>query len=490
MFISTVRYFNENPDYSEIRSLLHTSLPIARGAAAVLNLCSAFLLLPMCRNLISLARRIRFLKRVIPFDDHIEFHKIIACSIVFWTGVHIIAHFFNFIHFYDITGVTPESLAVLSGPGYTGQVVTVILFLIVTSSLESVRKTGFEIFWFTHHLMIVWFAFMLLHGTFGFVKKNDGTPTGANFWKWWLGSAVVYFIDRVCLRYIPSMTVSTRISKVVLHPSNVIELQILKQSTNNNINPGQYVFICIPELARFEWHPFTLTCAPEDPYLSVHMRVVGDWTRAVSKRLGCDDLNNNSIILGDDAVKFLPKIYVDGPFGASSEDVFDYEVAICVGAGIGVTPFASILKSIYYKALDPNTYLKLRQVYFIWTCRDKEAFEWFHDLLVALESDESISGLIEIHSYMTGSFKPNEIENLHNNSNLEDGLTGLKTGTKYGRPNWPELFARVGKTHPGADVGVFFCGPRPLSDTLLRHCNEFTDSTVNGAKFYFHKENF
>ena len=42
------------------------------------------------------------------------------------------------------------------------------------------------------------------------------------------------------------------------------------------------------------------------------------------------------------------RVAVDGPFGTASEDVFDYEVDILVGAGIGVTPFASVLKDIWY----------------------------------------------------------------------------------------------------------------------------------------------
>lgn len=33
----------------------------------------------------------------------------------------------------------------------------------------------------------------------------------------------------------------------------------------------------------------------------------------------------------------MPKIKVDGPFGAPAEDVFRSEVAVLVGAGIGVT---------------------------------------------------------------------------------------------------------------------------------------------------------
>ena len=41
------------------------------------------------------------------------------------------------------------------------------------------------------------------------------------------------------------------------------------------------------------------------------------------------------------------RVAVDGPFGTASIDIFKYQAAICVGAGIGVTPFASILKSIW-----------------------------------------------------------------------------------------------------------------------------------------------
>lgn len=40
---------------------------------------------------------------------------------------------------------------------------------------------------------------------------------------------------------------------------------------------------------------------------------------------------------------------VDGPYGAASEEVFDSKYAVLVGAGIGVTPFASVLQSIRYQ---------------------------------------------------------------------------------------------------------------------------------------------
>lgn len=45
--------------------------------------------------------------------------------------------------------------------------------------------------------------------------------------------------------------------------------------------PGQYTFIKIPAVAASEWHPFTITSAPGDPFIRVHIRVVGDWTESL-----------------------------------------------------------------------------------------------------------------------------------------------------------------------------------------------------------------
>lgn len=41
---------------------------------------------------------------------------------------------------------------------------------------------------------------------------------------------------------------------------------------------------------------------------------------------------------------------MDGPYGEGHQDWDKYEVAIMVGGGIGVTPFASILKDIVFKS--------------------------------------------------------------------------------------------------------------------------------------------
>ena len=45
--------------------------------------------------------------------------------------------------------------------------------------------------------------------------------------------------------------------------------------------PGQYTFVCVPAVAIHEWHPFTISSAPGNSVVSVHIRVVGDWTTAL-----------------------------------------------------------------------------------------------------------------------------------------------------------------------------------------------------------------
>ena len=177
----------------------------------------------------------------------------------------------------------------------------------------------------------------------------------------------------------------------------------------------QYIFLCCPEVSIWQYHPFTLTSAPEEDYISVHIRCVGDFTKALGRTLGCDfekrggdKKGDGSAVIGvnkqssgDDVDpkirKVLPRVYIDGPFGSASEDVFKYEVAVLVGAGIGVTPFASILKSIWYRMNYPQQKTRLRKVYFFWVCRDFGSFEWFRSLLLAIEAQD-MSNRIEIHT--------------------------------------------------------------------------------------------
>ena len=78
---------------------------------------------------------------------------------------------------------------------------------------------------------------------------------------------------------------------------------------------------------------------------------MGDFTGALAKACGCDfdkkgaEKDGGGKVIGTSANpplnRVLPRIMVDGPFGSASEDFLNYETVLLVGAGIGVTPFAS-----------------------------------------------------------------------------------------------------------------------------------------------------
>jgi hypothetical protein len=211
------------------RSVLGEGLPMARGAANVINLNCALILFTVCRNLISAVRG-TVLGRIIPFDKNITFHIWIAYSIVFWTMVHVIAHYVNYLNVSKAFPTTAELLSLTSGPGWTGQVISVVFFLMVTSALEAVRRKYFEMFWITHHLFIVFFGGLLLHGSYCFIKADSGDPCrgGPQFWKWWIASGIAYLVERLYREYRGRLP--TKISKVVQHPSKVVELQFKKDT--------------------------------------------------------------------------------------------------------------------------------------------------------------------------------------------------------------------------------------------------------------------
>ena len=45
-----------------------------------------------------------------------------------------------------------------------------------------------------------------------------------------------------------------------------------------NYQPGDYIFLKIPAIAKYEWHPFTISSSPEQDFLGLHIRSVGTWT--------------------------------------------------------------------------------------------------------------------------------------------------------------------------------------------------------------------
>ncbi|CAG8478625.1 10071_t:CDS:2 [Ambispora gerdemannii] len=509
-------FFKDN--LQNAREVFGITFPIARSAALVLHVDAGMILFPVCRNLISLIRSTP-LNNVIPFDKNITFHKAIGYSILIFTIIHTVSHWVNFYKLTMANGggiIMFLKLNFVTGPGITGYVMLFCLLIMVISSHEKARHSHFNRFWYLHHLFIPFFAAWSFHGAFCMIKP-DRPPYCkdiASFWKYWIASGTIYISERI-LREIRARQ-KTYVSKVIMHPSKVVEIQIKKEHISTKA--GQYIFLCCPEVSLWQWHPFTLTSAPEEDFISIHVRVVGDFTRALAEKLGCNfeeeekikkitaknSKNHNTLankpgylsgVSGIDISprnpeiqKVLPRVLIDGPFGSASEDVFKFEIAMLVGAGIGVTPFASILKSIWYRVNYPTKSTKLRKVYFFWICRDYGALEWFQSLLSAIE-EQDIEQFIEIHAYLTGRLRHSEVRNVmvQDDGGERDAITGLRAPTHFGRPNWDKIFSNLRAKHPATDIGTFFCGPKALGKQLHNKCNLWTQGFEEGTRFFYGK---
>ncbi len=196
----------------------------------------------------------------------------------------------------------------------------------------------------------------------------------------------------------------------------------------------------------------------------------------------------------DTKEKPMERISIDGPYGTCAEDIFKYSTVVLIGAGIGVTPYSSILKHVWYMA-SRNMDIKLKKIYFFWICASIDTFEWFGHLLYDLEQKmkrKADMTLLEYRLYLTRGWTLKEAKQIAaNDGDEKDLFTGLEQKTHYGRPNFEVFFQDIEKknkqTGSKEDVGVFFCGPAGLNKDLHRLCNKYSSENAN---FVYNKESF
>ncbi len=74
---------------------------------------------------------------------------------------------------------------------------------------------------------------------------------------------------------------------------------VLKRPQHFKFRPGDYIFVNIPEIAMFEWHPFTISSAPEESNeISLHIRVVGHWTNKLYEYFESEQKRLQAVVEG------------------------------------------------------------------------------------------------------------------------------------------------------------------------------------------------
>ncbi|KAK7330292.1 hypothetical protein VNO77_24482 [Canavalia gladiata] len=494
-------------------------LPTAKGAAETLKLNMALVLLPVCRNTITWLRKHRPINSVIPFNDNINFHKVIAGGIVVGVmlhgGTHLACDFprisesdksifrqtiasgfgYHQPTYIEILGTTE----VASGIGMV--VLMAIAFSLATKwprrrstvlpvSLQ--RVTGYNTFWYSHHLFVLVYVLLIVHSMFLFLTDKLMEKTT---WMYIAFPVLLYAGERI-FRAIRSGSYEVDILKASLYPGKVLYLKMQKPQ-GFKYQSGMYIFLQCPQISPFEWHPFSLTSGPQDDYLSVHIRTLGDWSYQIYA------LFQEAVLSG---LQGCPKLYIDGPYGSASQDHVKYDILVLIGLGIGATPFISILKDVF-KGLQTTQidHSGLREcnltkgplkAYLYWITREQNSFDWFRDVMKEISNSTKKQSVVEMHNFLTSVHPEGDVRSallsviqaLHLAKNGIDIVSRTPIHTHFARPNWFNIFSRLARKHRGAKIGVFYCGSSKLARELKKLCTKFSTKTT--TRFVFHKENY
>lgn len=174
----------------------------------------------------------------------------------------------------------------------------------------------------------------------------------------------------------------------------------------------------------------------------------------------------------------MPRLLIDGPYGAPAQDYKNYDVILLVGLGIGATPLISILKDVLNN-IKQNQDLEegmvesgvkdnkrkpfaTKRAYFYWVTREEGSFEWFKGVMNEVAENDR-EGVIELHNYCTSVYEEGDarsalitmLQSLHHAKNGVDIVSGTRVKTHFARPNWRNVFKHATIKHPDQRVGKY-----------------------------------
>ncbi|KAK8604697.1 hypothetical protein V6N13_099628 [Hibiscus sabdariffa] len=258
----------------DVYKVMGNCVCFAKGAAETLKLNMALILLPVCRNTITWLRNKTKLGVVIPFDDNLNFHKVIAVGISIGVGIHGIAHLA--CDFPRLLHATPDKYEPMKQyfgeqaksywhfvehvEGITGVVMVVLIAIAFTLAAPCFRRgqmnlpkplkklTGFNAFWYSHHLFIIVYTLLVVHGIKLFLTKKWYKKTT---WMYLAVPVILYSCERLT-RLLRSSIKAVTIQKVAVYPGNVLALH-MSRPHGFRYKSGQYMFVNCAAVSPFEW---------------------------------------------------------------------------------------------------------------------------------------------------------------------------------------------------------------------------------------------
>ncbi|CAG9783561.1 unnamed protein product [Diatraea saccharalis] len=179
LFYNTFLHYLNGRQFYHLRRILGLGLCISRGTATVLNLCSALVLLPLCKKLNQVLYHL--LSYLCPglffywLERAKSFHMTVAMTLVLFAVIHSISHFINMWNFsrgYDDERVALNFatyrnenpfVLLLTVAGLTGVSMLLIIISMGLTSLRVVRRNYYNAFWYTHQLFFLFLVLLIVH---------------------------------------------------------------------------------------------------------------------------------------------------------------------------------------------------------------------------------------------------------------------------------------------------------------------------------------
>ncbi|CAL5209475.1 unnamed protein product [Lathyrus oleraceus] len=279
------------------------------------NICWAFLFFPVTRGS-SILRLVGLTS-----ESSIKYH--------IWLGhlsmVLFAAHTIGFIIYWAITNQMIEMLewSKTYVSNVAGEIASLIALVMWITSISRIRRKMYEVFFYTHHLYILYILFYAIH-------------VGVEYMCMIAPGIFLFLIDRH-LRFLQSRQNARLLSARIL-PCDALELNFSK-NPSLYYNPTSLVFINVPKVSKLQWHPFTVTssCNMETNNLSVTIKNVGSWSNTLYQQLSSSSLEHLNVS-------------VEGPYGPHTKQFLRHEQIVMVSGGSGITPFISIIRDLIFQS--------------------------------------------------------------------------------------------------------------------------------------------
>ncbi|KAL0317819.1 UNVERIFIED_CONTAM: Ferric reduction oxidase 4 [Sesamum angustifolium] len=313
LYVSFQKLYMDTPTATEGQEKFRS---VSLRVSYIGHTCWAFLFFPVTRG-----------SSILPLvgltsESSIKYH--------IWLGhvsmILFAAHSIGFIIYWAMTD--QMYLMLQWSSTYLSNVAGFIAFVVSlgmwVTSIDRVRRKMFEVFFYTHHLYILYVFFYMLH-------------VGVAYLCMILPGIYLFLIDRY-LRFLQSRR-RTRVVSTRLFPNGSMELTFAK-NPELSYNPTSILFLHVPSICKLQWHPFTVVSSSnlEIDKLSVVIKSQGSWTQKLYKQLSS-------------SLDHL-EVSTEGPYGPASSPFLSRESLVMISGGSGITPFISIIREIIFRSTE------------------------------------------------------------------------------------------------------------------------------------------